>query len=314
MGADGGEQLGLFDRVDAQIGFQIQIGIQHLGRVAGFLTHSRQHVLPDGFYVDMLSGLHRSSGYVLDWFFHYLILLMGLLGGDDKRVFCGPANTREVFFQDHMEVGAAKTECARACKAEAPAAHSPFLRPGIHSERQAGKGDVRVGFAEVGRRRQHLVMQRQNGFQQTRRAGRAFQVTDVRFDRSQCHRTGTQPQRSENGVQAAHLGQIAHFSGGAVPLDQASLRRIDPGVLPGALDGALLPQRIGGSDPFAFAIRTAANPTDNRVDAVVVAFRIFQPFEQKHHGSLAHHKPIGSLGVRAGAVGAQRADLAEFDV
>ena len=35
--ADGGEHLGLLDRVDAEIGFEVEIEIEHVGRVAGFL-------------------------------------------------------------------------------------------------------------------------------------------------------------------------------------------------------------------------------------------------------------------------------------
>lgn len=37
--ADGGEHLGLLDRVDAKIGFEVKIEVEHVGGVAGFLNH-----------------------------------------------------------------------------------------------------------------------------------------------------------------------------------------------------------------------------------------------------------------------------------
>ena len=33
--ADGGEHLGLFDGVDAEVGFEVEVGVEHVGRVAG---------------------------------------------------------------------------------------------------------------------------------------------------------------------------------------------------------------------------------------------------------------------------------------
>ena len=44
--ADGGEHLGLFDGVDAEIGFEIEIQVQHVARVAGLLDHHLQNLLP----------------------------------------------------------------------------------------------------------------------------------------------------------------------------------------------------------------------------------------------------------------------------
>ena len=37
--ADGGEHLGLLDGVDAEVGFEVEIGVQHVGRVAGRVGH-----------------------------------------------------------------------------------------------------------------------------------------------------------------------------------------------------------------------------------------------------------------------------------
>ena len=42
------KHLGLLDRIDAQIGFQIEIELQHVARIPGLLRHDGQHLLHDG--------------------------------------------------------------------------------------------------------------------------------------------------------------------------------------------------------------------------------------------------------------------------
>ena len=46
--ADCGQDFGLLHRVDAQVGFQIEFQVQHLGRVARLLADQSQHALGDG--------------------------------------------------------------------------------------------------------------------------------------------------------------------------------------------------------------------------------------------------------------------------
>jgi hypothetical protein len=43
--ADGLERLGLLDRVDAQVGFHVQVEVEHLQRVAGLLGDNAQHLV-----------------------------------------------------------------------------------------------------------------------------------------------------------------------------------------------------------------------------------------------------------------------------
>ncbi len=47
-----GEHLGLFHRIDPEIGLQVEIQIQHVFRIAGFLRHDLQNLLPDGIVGD----------------------------------------------------------------------------------------------------------------------------------------------------------------------------------------------------------------------------------------------------------------------
>ncbi len=39
--ADGGEDFGLFDGVDAEVGFEVEVGVQQVGGVAGHLGDDR---------------------------------------------------------------------------------------------------------------------------------------------------------------------------------------------------------------------------------------------------------------------------------
>ena len=42
--ADEGEHLGLLDGVDAEVGFEVEVEVQHVGGVAGLVGHHRQHL------------------------------------------------------------------------------------------------------------------------------------------------------------------------------------------------------------------------------------------------------------------------------
>ena len=43
--ADGGEQFGLFDGVDAEVGFEVEVDVEHVGGVAGLLGDECEHGL-----------------------------------------------------------------------------------------------------------------------------------------------------------------------------------------------------------------------------------------------------------------------------
>ena len=54
--ADGGEEFGLFDGVDAEVGFEVEIEIEHLGWVAGLFGDQRQDPCGDGIALRLGSG------------------------------------------------------------------------------------------------------------------------------------------------------------------------------------------------------------------------------------------------------------------
>ena len=42
LGADGGEDLGLLDGVDAEVGLEVEVGVEQVGGVAGHLGDDRR--------------------------------------------------------------------------------------------------------------------------------------------------------------------------------------------------------------------------------------------------------------------------------
>ena len=57
-GSDGGEGLGLFHGVDAEVGFEVEVQVEQVGGVAGLCGHDGQHLL-----LDAVSGRRRRRGF-----------------------------------------------------------------------------------------------------------------------------------------------------------------------------------------------------------------------------------------------------------
>ena len=86
-----------------------------------------------------------------------------------------------------MEVGAAKTKSAQTGTPYAICGHGPRLQFGVDVKRGVGKVDIWIGMLAMHAGRQHFVAKRQGGFQQSRRAGCSFKMSEVRFDRTKRH-------------------------------------------------------------------------------------------------------------------------------
>ena len=59
--ADGREHFGLFDGVDAEVSFEIEIQIQHVFRIAGLLYHQRENAFLDGIANDDLARMSQRA-------------------------------------------------------------------------------------------------------------------------------------------------------------------------------------------------------------------------------------------------------------
>ncbi len=219
----------------------------------------------------------------------------------------------QVFLQHHVEIRPAEAEGADAGAARLARLHLPGARLRVDEEGAVGEIYLRVGSLEIDRRRQLAGVERQGSLEHAGRPGGALEVAKVGFDRTERHAAGAQACCSKDGVQAGHLDHVAHGGGGAVPLQQTDCFRGETGVLPGALDGALLADGVRRGDALAFAIAAPADAADDRIDFVAVAFGVCQAFEQEDRRAFAHDETVGAVGVGTRTVRAEGADLAEFD-
>ena len=95
--------------------------------------------------------------------------------------------------------------------------------------------------------------------------------------------------------------------------DQRRGSRREAGILPGALDGEFLADRVGRGNALALAVAGSAHAAQHGVDLVAVALGIGQTLQQEDGGAFAHDEAIGSLGIGTRAGRRERADLAELD-
>ncbi len=101
------------------------------------------------------------------------------------------------------------------------------------------------------------MVEREGRLDQAGDAGRALGVADLRLDRAERAARGQGARAGEDLGQRRELGAVADDGAGAVRLDEADLRRRDPGGVVGAVEGphlALLARR-GQAEAPAVASR-----------------------------------------------------------
>ena len=95
--------------------------------------------------------------------------------------------------------------------------------------------------------------------------------------------------------------------------DQGCGSRRQSRVLPGALDGKFLADRVRRGDALALAVTGSGDAAQHGVDVVTIAFGIGQTLQQEDRGSFAHDEAVGALGKGSCPGSRECADLAELD-
>ena len=219
----------------------------------------------------------------------------------------------DMFFNHHVKIGAPKTKRADPGPADIAAGNLPGAQFGVYKKGRFRKIDLRVGFAEIERRRQFFLVQRITDFNQCRCTRSALQVADIGLDAAQCNAGCRQAQFAKNAVQALHFGHIPHLGRSAVAFHQAGCRRVQPCVFPGPFNRPLLAARVGRRDAFAFTVAARTGAANDRINLVAVFFGVCQAFEHQDAAAFAHHEPVGAGGIRPRAVRAECANFTEFD-
>ena len=132
----------------------------------------------------------------------------------------GRAVFRLVFFQHHMEVGAAKTKGADPGPAWMFAA-DPGACLGVDVKRRVLNIQLRVGLLDVDGGRQNLMMQGQGDFDHAGCAGCRLSMPNLRFDTAQGNVLALGIVFAKNLVERGYFTQVACHGAGAVGFDQA---------------------------------------------------------------------------------------------
>ena len=89
-----------------------------------------------------------------------------------------------MFFQDYMDIRAAKTESGYAGSSRVHPIR-PFAGFSVDEERARVEIDLRIRLVEIGERRQNTVLERQTSFDQADHTRGGAQMPDVGLDRSE---------------------------------------------------------------------------------------------------------------------------------
>src|SRR5215472_11200140 len=115
-----------------------------------------------------------------------------------------------------MEIGAAETKGTHAAAPRPNGGNRPRPQLGIDVKRRVSKVNIRAGMIAMQTGRQHLVVQRQGGLQQSGGAGTTLKMSEVRFDRAEGHRTGGEMKTPQYLNHALRFNHITYPRRGAV--------------------------------------------------------------------------------------------------
>ena len=124
------------------------------------------------------------------------------------------------FLEQAVEIAAPEAEGADRGPAGMAAAGQPGPALGVQIKGRVARGQRLDGLADLDRRRQHLVMERQRRLDQARGARCRLGVPHLRFDRAQGAPGRARIRVPVHLLQGLQLDRVAHPSPGAMGLDQ----------------------------------------------------------------------------------------------
>ncbi len=232
--------------------------------------------------------------------------------GHHRPATVGSEATRDVLLEHDVEVGPAEAERAHPGHPGIAVAWRPVAQLGVDREGRGREVDVGVRCREVEAGRQPSVVQRQDRLQQAGRPGRPLEVADVGLHRAECDRSRRQARAGECLTDARDLDHVADSGRGAVTLHQAAGRGRQPGALPRPLHRETLTHGVRRGDALASAVAGAGHAAHHRIDPVAVTFGVGQALQHEDGRALAHHEPVGTVGVGASARRRECTDLGEL--
>ena len=290
----------------------IQLVLQLIGRVGPNCQDAAQRLLVERLLACRCGrGAERAAGAGGLVAVAYAVALAVGRRSRGKHFGFTLQHTGHILFDDDMEVCAAKAIGADTGAARGVLRCIPRARLVEQVEGRVGKIKVGVGALAVERGRQHLVMHGHNRLEQPGGPGPGLQVADVALGRTQTNRMASGP--AKDFAQAVDFGHVTNLGACAMRFEQRGRGRVQAGIFPRTPGGKNLPDRVGGRDALALAVRGSAHAADDGVDFVAVTFGVGEAAQQERGRAFAHDKAVGAFAKGAGAGGAECADLAEFD-
>ena len=318
--ADLGHDLGLLHRVDAQVGLQLELGLDLIGLIARALAqdlhHGRVSVL-------LAHGAPRGGGLRSGRRGRGRRLRGSRCGGHGDRG-CGVrglgihrvdlaagGSPRALFFEDDVDVGASKSEGADARAARDTLRDIPVASLQLKANVALVQRELRVRIRDAEGRRQGLVMKGHGRLHQGGRASGGLQVSNVALHRAQGGSVGRPTHHLD---QAGHLDGITNGGPGPMSLEVGDALGIHSGVLVGPANGPALTLRVRSRDALTSTIRARADAAHDGVDLTTLGLGVRATHHDEHAATLPHDEAVGRRVKGAGPAVGQGADLGELHV
>ena len=222
-----------------------------------------------------------------------------------------------VFFEGDVEVRSAEPESAHrgATRIGLFRIVNPRAALGVEVKGAVLESHLRVGRVHLDGGRKHLVVQRQDGFDHSGRAGGGLGVADLALHRAESDRVFGGAGLAEHDLQRFELGGVAGLRAGSVGFDEAHGLGAVACALVGATKGEGLTLSRRRINALRASVRRRAKTANDRVDGVAVALCVVQATKGQHANALAEHGAVRL--VREGTAIApegQRARLGEAHV
>ncbi len=232
--------------------------------------------------------------------------LCGELCGDVLRIRAAPDEKfrrpglpnllrrgRLCLFQHGVEIRAAETERIHT-SAAGLAVGDPGARFGVHVNGTLRIAErSRAGLLHVDRWRDHFVMQRQRGLDQTGDARAALGVSDIRL-----HGTDRARLRSSAGFahadrHAFRLGAVAEYRAGAVRFNESDRTQRETRHGIGLIQRARLAFLARSREALALAVAGTSDATDHRINPVAIPLREIASLQDDRTHAFADADAVG---------------------
>ena len=152
-------------------------------------------------------------------------------------------------------------------------------------------------------RRDGAVLQRKDGFENSRHSGGGLEMSEVGLDRADEERSGAIAR--EDTRQRFELDRIAEGCAGAVRFDVADVVRRDACARERGAHDRLLREQVRRGHAVAASVLVHGRAANQSVDVIAVALRVGKAPQQQQSAAFGAHESVRA-GVKRAAVAVRR--------